>query len=145
MVFAQLTSRESLRETVFCLNTVKSLLYHLGFCCKLSRNTLADANSKRNWRIFATTLKYGRNVGGENIIMSGLTALWDTVPRPQRLSQHGVTPQRLRLFVLTPCLNSLTISGTVLGGRSLFYRFMQHAVATASVPYRQLVDGNHKM
>jgi transposase-like protein len=27
----------------------------------------------------------------------------------------------------------------------LFYRLMQQAVATASVPYRQLVDGNHKM
>lgn len=27
----------------------------------------------------------------------------------------------------------------------LFYRLMQQAVATASVPYRQLVDANHKM
>ena len=27
----------------------------------------------------------------------------------------------------------------------LFYRLMQQAVATASVPYRQLVDGDHKM
>jgi len=27
----------------------------------------------------------------------------------------------------------------------LFYRLMQQATATASVPYRQLVDGNHKM
>lgn len=27
----------------------------------------------------------------------------------------------------------------------LFYRLMQQAVATASTPYRQLVDGNHKM
>jgi len=27
----------------------------------------------------------------------------------------------------------------------LFYRLMQQAVATASVPYRQLIDGNHKM
>jgi len=27
----------------------------------------------------------------------------------------------------------------------LFYRLMQQAVATASVPYRHLVDGNHKM
>jgi len=27
----------------------------------------------------------------------------------------------------------------------LFYRLMQQAVATASVPYRQIVDGNHKM
>jgi transposase-like protein len=27
----------------------------------------------------------------------------------------------------------------------LFYRLMQQAVATASVPYRQLVDGNHKI
>ena len=27
----------------------------------------------------------------------------------------------------------------------LFYRLMQQAAATASVPYRQIVDGNHKM
>ena len=27
----------------------------------------------------------------------------------------------------------------------LFYRLMQQAVTTPSVPYRQLVDGNHKM
>ena len=27
----------------------------------------------------------------------------------------------------------------------LFYRLMQQAVATASAPYRQLVDGDHKM
>jgi len=27
----------------------------------------------------------------------------------------------------------------------LFYRLMQQAVATASVPYRQLVNGSHKM
>ncbi len=27
----------------------------------------------------------------------------------------------------------------------LFYRLMQQAVASASVPYRQIVDGNHKM
>ena len=27
----------------------------------------------------------------------------------------------------------------------LFYRLMQQAVATASAPYRQIVDGNHKM
>jgi len=53
MVFAQLTSRESLRDTVTCLNAVRSQLYHLGFCGKLSRSTLADANSKRNWRIYS--------------------------------------------------------------------------------------------
>ena len=53
MVFAQLTSRESLRDTVSCLNAVKSQLYHLGFTRKLSRSTLADANSKRNWRIYS--------------------------------------------------------------------------------------------
>ena len=27
----------------------------------------------------------------------------------------------------------------------LFYRLIQQAVATTAVPYRQLVDGNHKM
>ncbi|MCD6174269.1 MAG: IS1595 family transposase, partial [Planctomycetes bacterium] len=27
----------------------------------------------------------------------------------------------------------------------LFYRLMQQAVMTASLPYRQIVDGNHNM
>lgn len=53
MSFAQLTYRESLRDIQACLRSMQSKLYHMGFRCKISRSTLADANEKRDWRIFA--------------------------------------------------------------------------------------------
>ena len=53
MTFAQLTCRESLRDIETCLRTMKSKLYHSGFRGGVSRNTLANANSVRDWRIYA--------------------------------------------------------------------------------------------
>ena len=54
MAFAQLTARESLRDIEACLRTFGSKLYHAGFRCKrISRNTLANANQVRPWRIYA--------------------------------------------------------------------------------------------
>ena len=53
MAFAQLTFRESLRDIETCLRAMGSKLYHAGFRGKVSRSTLADANRRRNWRIYA--------------------------------------------------------------------------------------------
>ncbi len=53
MSFAQLTHRESLRDCVICLRTMQKKLYRMGFRSNISRSTLADANEKRNWRIYA--------------------------------------------------------------------------------------------
>jgi hypothetical protein len=54
MVFAQLTYRESLRDIEACLGAVPERLYHLGFRCPaVSRATLADANERRDWQIYA--------------------------------------------------------------------------------------------
>jgi hypothetical protein len=53
MAFAQLTYRESLRDIEVCLRTMKSKLYHMGIRSKISRNTLANANQNRDWRIYA--------------------------------------------------------------------------------------------
>lgn len=53
MAFAQLTFRESLRDIETCLRAVGSKLYHVGIRGKVSRSTLADANEKRDWRIYA--------------------------------------------------------------------------------------------
>src|SRR5215211_3827388 len=53
MVFAQLTYRESLRDIEACLGAVPDRLYHMGIRSAVSRSTLADANEKRNWRIYA--------------------------------------------------------------------------------------------
>jgi hypothetical protein len=52
MAFAQLAQRNSLRETVLCLNACPHLLYHLGIRGEVRRSTLADANERRDWRIF---------------------------------------------------------------------------------------------
>ncbi|MDA2936681.1 IS4 family transposase [Acidobacteria bacterium AH-259-A15] len=53
MAFAQLTYRESLRDIETCLRAVQPKLYHAGIRGKVSRSTLADANEKRDWRIYA--------------------------------------------------------------------------------------------
>ena len=52
MAFAQLTYRESLRDIETCLNALDCKLYHCGFRGKMARNTLANANEKRDWRIY---------------------------------------------------------------------------------------------
>lgn len=53
MVFAQLTYRESLRDIAICLRAVQAKLYHAGFRGRVSRSTLADANERRDWRLYA--------------------------------------------------------------------------------------------
>jgi len=53
MAFAQLTYRESLRDIEACLRAQESKLYHMGIRARVSRSTLADANEKRDWRIYA--------------------------------------------------------------------------------------------
>jgi len=53
MAFAQLTYRESLRDIEACLRSMKNKLYHMGIRGKISRSTLADANEKRDWRIYS--------------------------------------------------------------------------------------------
>ena len=53
LAFAQLTYRESLRDIVSCLKTMKSRLYHMGIRGRVSRNNMANANEARDWRIYA--------------------------------------------------------------------------------------------
>jgi len=53
MAFAQLTYRESLRDIEACLRSMQNKLYHMGIRGRVSRNTLANANEHRDWRIYA--------------------------------------------------------------------------------------------
>ena len=53
MAFAQLTYRDSLRDSITCLRALRSRLYHSGIRGHISRSTLADANESRDWRIYA--------------------------------------------------------------------------------------------
>ena len=50
---AQLTYRESLRDIEVCLRAQRNQLYHMGIRGGVSRNTLANANKVRDWRISA--------------------------------------------------------------------------------------------
>ena len=53
MAFAQLTSRLSLRAIERALRAHRSKLYHMGIRGGVSRNTLANANRRRDWHIYA--------------------------------------------------------------------------------------------
>jgi hypothetical protein len=53
MAFAQLASRESLRDIECCLRAHQPKLYHMGIRSPVSRSTLAHANENRDWRIWA--------------------------------------------------------------------------------------------
>lgn len=53
MAFAQLTGRESLRDIESCLGAISTKLYHSGVKSDIKKSTLADANEKRDWRIYA--------------------------------------------------------------------------------------------
>src|SRR5271167_3386016 len=54
MAFAQLTFRESLRDIESSLRAQAAKLYYLGIRGNLSRNTMANANVTRDWRIYAS-------------------------------------------------------------------------------------------
>ena len=52
LFFAQLTYRESLRDITTCLLGMQHKRYHMGIRGTIARSTLADANEKRDWRIY---------------------------------------------------------------------------------------------
>jgi hypothetical protein len=53
LAFAQLTGCESLRQIETCLEAMEPKLYHAGLRSSPARSTLADANERRDWRIYA--------------------------------------------------------------------------------------------
>src|SRR4030066_959691 len=52
MAFAQLTGRDSLRDIESCLSSHREKLYHMGLRSPISRSTLADANERRDFRLY---------------------------------------------------------------------------------------------
>jgi len=53
MAFGQLTYRNSLRDIVACLRANQNKLHHMGIRGGVSLNNLSNANSNRDWRIYA--------------------------------------------------------------------------------------------
>ncbi len=76
MVFAQLTQRESLRDIEACLRSLPGHLYHLGIRGHVARSTLADANERRDWRVFAdyaqTLIRIARRLYAEEDLEADL-------------------------------------------------------------------------
>lgn len=52
MMFGQMSNRESLRDLVLATQAHANKAFHLGFGKYASKSTLADANTKRDYRIF---------------------------------------------------------------------------------------------
>lgn len=52
LMFGQLSSRKRLRDVVLATQAHASKAYHLGFGKHAAKSTLADANTKRDYRIF---------------------------------------------------------------------------------------------
>ena len=76
------TFRESLRDLITCLHAMENNLYHVGLRGKVSRSTLADANERRDWRIWADF--------GSNLDRSGETA------SRERRHRSAISTDRLR-------------------------------------------------
>jgi len=78
MLWAQLTSRESLRDIIGSLNAHKSKFYHLGFGASVCRTTLSEANETRNveiFRLFAeriVNLAQNKKVAIDDLFMDGI-------------------------------------------------------------------------
>ena len=53
LAFAQLAYRESPRDIEACLSAQSAKLCHMDFRAPVKRSTLADANERRDWRIYA--------------------------------------------------------------------------------------------
>jgi hypothetical protein len=49
--FGQLTHRESMSDTLLCLELCKNKLYHLGIGKAFNKSTVSRANENRDWRI----------------------------------------------------------------------------------------------
>jgi transposase len=93
MVFAQLTYRESLRDTVTCLQAVGPMLYHMGIRSKIAKSTLADANRKRDWRICADFSK---------VLICRAKKLYADTPLPVNLD---ATVYALDSTIIDLCMN----------------------------------------
>jgi hypothetical protein len=65
LAFAPLTYRESLRDIEACLRARQPGLYPMGFRGGVSRTTLADANERRAWRLYADFARVLIGIAGD--------------------------------------------------------------------------------
>ena len=78
MLWAHLTTRESLRDITGSLNAHKSKFHHLGFGKSVCRTTLSEANEKRNveiYRLFAermVEIVQKKKIAVDDLFMEGI-------------------------------------------------------------------------
>lgn len=95
MVFGQLSNRESLRDLIVCVNAHKPKHYHLGLGKHVSRSTLADANERRDYRIY------------ENFAYELITQAQQLVVKDQELASITAgNVYALDSTIIDLCLNS---------------------------------------
>jgi hypothetical protein len=103
MAFAQLTYRESLRDIEACLAAVPDKLYHLGFRSGVSRSTPADANEKRDWRIYADF--------AQRLVLEARRLYVDEPLGLEELDQSGQTVYALDATTIDLCLSVFPWAG----------------------------------
>lgn len=92
MIFAQITGRSSLRETVSCLTALGPRRYHCGIRGRVARSTLAEANENRDYRIFMDTA------------MAMVAAARIELPVDQELAHLGADAYALDSTTIDLCL-----------------------------------------
>jgi len=98
LAFAQLTTRESLRDIEINLRAQSKHFYHMGLRCKtISRNTLANANRVRSWEVFADL--------AHHLITTACTLYADEPGRVELPSLKGATVYALDSTTIDLCLS----------------------------------------
>ena len=118
MAFAQMTYRESLRDTVTCLRSQNSKLYRMGIQSTVSKSTLADANEVRDWRIYADFAKHLIGIARklyqkEPLVVDIEQTVYALIPQLLTCAcpySPGLTSAKPR--PLSNCIRSLTSGGT---------------------------------
>ena len=108
MAFAQLTSRESVRDIEASLGALPERLYHLGMRGHPARNTLAAANEQRDWRIDADFAQ---------LLIAEARRLYASELLDVELQQtvYALDSTTIELFVGALCFPESNRSGTVCG------------------------------
>ncbi len=68
LVFAQFTYRESLRDIEACLRAQASKRYHMGLRGNVARNTLANANSRKDFEAPLRRIRFRDPESGKRLV-----------------------------------------------------------------------------
>jgi hypothetical protein len=93
MAFAQLTYRESLRDSEACLRAQASKLYRMGLRSSVACNTLANADATRDWRIYCDFAQSSIAIAIEVHTVSAILKSVRVEPKARVVADPGVSIQ----------------------------------------------------